>query len=207
LNHEIEYLELLIPVWYMSLRNTLIPHFGTDLYTRTKLYIKRVIPDQHWYATYWLWSFLKSAKAELTVLIGWPDFAIFRFVTLHLLNGYMLAWSHRLMHWWFLLITLSRLPLFIVSTYYDDTTQKDLWVMTSVFCFQLLRFFWENLSSLLSQFQLFKFLIEPPLQVRTNFLKLWWNLLSSSIPSGALHIHYNFSPSASWWIWCCLFGE
>jgi hypothetical protein len=34
-------LNFLILEWYMSLRNTLVPHFGTDLYTRTKLVFQK----------------------------------------------------------------------------------------------------------------------------------------------------------------------
>jgi hypothetical protein len=56
-------------LWYLILGQTYIPG--------PSWYIKRVILDRHWYVTYWFWSFLKSAKAEPTVLIDWPDFLQF----------------------------------------------------------------------------------------------------------------------------------
>jgi len=56
LHHEIGYLELLIPDWYASLRNSLlvpVPLWylisGQNYVPEPGSYIKRVIPDRHWY--------------------------------------------------------------------------------------------------------------------------------------------------------------
>jgi hypothetical protein len=50
LHHEVGYLELLIPQWYMSFEKyfststSLVPHFRTDLYTRTRLVYQKADP-------------------------------------------------------------------------------------------------------------------------------------------------------------------
>jgi hypothetical protein len=61
-------LNCLIPEWYMSLRNTMLPGPGR--------YLKRVIPDQHWFlpccGVYWNQACLSSASWGARTLVK-PD--------------------------------------------------------------------------------------------------------------------------------------